>query len=152
MAIDRRGASRGHMPPEDQKQVYRRYAEEVINRRRADALDRYVSRDVVYHAPAGVPPNFEGLDAQVRMFLEAFPDLWVTLEDMVAEGDRLAVRLTFKGTHAREFRGLLGTGKSFAMSAFAFCRFSNGRIVEYWPLVDQMGLMRQVGLYPPPKA
>ena len=80
----------------------------------------------------------------------AFPDGHLTLEDMVAEGDRVAARWTFQGTHRGQFMGIAATDKAVSISGIEIERFAGGRIVEHWEQADIMSLMQQLGAIPAP--
>jgi steroid delta-isomerase-like uncharacterized protein len=82
----------------------------------------------------------------------AFPDLQLSVNDQVAEGDRVAARWTVTGTHKGEYYGIPATGKQVGHSGTAFYRLENGRIAEVWLLSDTMGLMQQLGVIPAPEA
>ena len=117
-----------------------------------DLVDEIIAEDYVEHSsahPEGVhgPKEFR---REVEMLRAAFPDLSVTEEDTVAEGDRVASRVTFRGTHEGEFQGVEPTGKSVAFEAIAINRFENGEIVEAWVQTDVMGLLGQLGVVDAP--
>ena len=84
------------------------------------------------------------------MFLTAFPDFHVTLEDVIAEGDKVASRGVWRGTHQGNFMGIPATGKSVAVSYSDIWRFENGKAVENWVQMDMLGLMQQLGVAPAP--
>lgn len=136
---------------EENKAVYRRFMEEVFNRRNAAAIDQYLAADVVDHAaPPGTPPGVEGAKHIIPMYLNAFPDVHATIEDLIAEGDKVVARYSFAGTHRGEFLGLAPTGKQFTITGIDIVRVAGGKIVEHWEVMDQMGMMQQLGLVPPP--
>ena len=85
------------------------------------------------------------------MFLAAFPDLHVTIEDVVAEGDRVVVRTTYTGTHQADLQGIPATGKTVSESAITIFRLANGKIAEGWLVADNLGLMQQLGVIPAPQ-
>ena len=84
------------------------------------------------------------------MFLGAFPDLAVTVDDIVAEGDKVVLRSTGRGTHTGDLQGIPPTGKSMTISAIDIFRVSGGRIAEQGEMFDQMGMMQQLGVIPAP--
>ena len=117
-----------------------------------DLVDEIIAEDYVEHSsahPEGVhgPEEFR---REVEMFRAAFPDLSVTEEDTVAEGDRVASRVTFQGTQTGEFQGVEPTGKTVTFEAIAINRFEDGKIVEAWVQTDVMGLMQQLGVVESP--
>jgi len=80
----------------------------------------------------------------------AFPDLHCTVEDEIFAGGNIAVHWTMRGTHRGAFLGNQPTGRSFQVEGMSFANTENGRIVEYWTLLDQMGILQQLGFIPPP--
>jgi predicted ester cyclase len=84
------------------------------------------------------------------MFRGAFPDSYFTVEDMVAEGDKVVTRKTFHGTHEGEFMGIPPSGQAVRMGLIDIVRISEGRVVEHWSMGDTLGLMRQLGVIPQP--
>jgi predicted ester cyclase len=86
----------------------------------------------------------------LKVFYAAFPDARHTFEDFVAEGDKVALRFTFKGTHTGDFQGIPPTGKPVTISGSVVDRIVDGKIVEHWSLIDTMGLMQQLGVIPEP--
>lgn len=117
-----------------------------------DLVDEIIAEDYVEHSsahPEGVhgPEEFR---QEVEMLRSAFPDLTVTEEDTIAEGDKVASRVTFRGTHEDKFQGVEPTGKSVGFEAIAINRFEDGEIVEAWVQTDVMGLMQQLGVVESP--
>jgi steroid delta-isomerase-like uncharacterized protein len=114
-------------------------------------IDEVVDPDVVPHTPLKVESSgAQGIKDRLAMLRQAFPDLDITVHDVVAEGDRVAARTTVTGTHKGNHMGLAPTGKSFEMDEMIVCRFSDdGRIVETWSVVDVLTQMRQLGALPP---
>jgi predicted ester cyclase len=84
------------------------------------------------------------------MFFAAFPDIQHTLEDQLAEGDKVAVRLTIRGTQQGEFQGMPATGKAITMTSLNILHFANGKIAEQWVETDDLGLLQQLGAIPMP--
>ena len=82
------------------------------------------------------------------MFLKAFPDLHLTVEDMIAEGDKVVTRFTSRGTQTGAFMGIPPTGKQVTVSSIVIARIADGKIVEEWGLDDQMGMLQQLGVIP----
>ena len=81
-------------------------------------------------------------------FLNAFPDCHVTIDDMIAEGDRVATKKTFTGTHTAELNGIPPIGKQVSITYIDILRLRNGKIVEHWLSMDQMSFMQQLGVLP----
>ena len=133
---------------EANKAIVRRLVEEMDNGN-LDIFDELLSSDYVYHFPG----NPEPLDGQAHKesahaFYEAFPDLCHTIEDQVAEGDRVVTRMTNRGTHRGEIMGVQPTGITMEFGVIDICRISNGRIVEEWIQGDLLGLLQQIGASP----
>lgn len=135
----------------DNKAINRKFYEEVLNKKNLAAVDELFGEGYVSHAlPPGVPPNREGLKMFVGLFHAAFPNGQFTIEDQVAEGDKVVTRGVFSGTHTGPFQGIPPTGKKVAVPAIDVARFSNGKHVEHWGGPDQMSLMIQLGVVPAP--
>lgn len=115
----------------------------------SQTIDEICEPDVFFHAP--VPTGATGTQALKQVWpvlLRAFPDLQVTVEDLIEEGDKLVSRNTVTGTHQGEYMGLPPTGKSITYNEVFICRFVNGRITEIWGVVDVFSQMKQLGLIP----
>ena len=137
---------------EDNKALNRRFVEEVINQGNTDAIDELIDPGVVDHAaPPGFPTGREGAKQFAAMMRSAFPDLHLTIEDMIAEGDKVVMRSTWSGTHEGEFMGIPATGRQVTVSAIDITRVADGRMVEHWEQFDALGLMQQLGVVPPPE-
>src|ERR687890_917148 len=133
------------MSVEENKAIFRRYVEEIPNQgnmKVADEIfDRYIS-----HQPDGstLERGPEDVKRFTGEFHSAFPDLHVSIEDQIAEGDKVVSHFTIRGTHQGEFRGMSPTGKEIALTGVTTFRFSpEGKVVETWDSYDQMSLMRQ---------
>jgi steroid delta-isomerase-like uncharacterized protein len=134
--------------PEENKEVYRRIID-AVSRGDVDALDALVAANLVDHNP--VPdqaPGREGFKQWVAAARTAFPDMQGTVEDVVAEGDRVAARMTWRGTHRGEFLGVEGTGRSVTFEAFHLVRFSDGLAAEWWGTADLLGALDQISSAP----
>ena len=135
---------------EDNKALNRRFVEEVINQGNTDAIDELIDPGVVDHAaPPGFPTGREGAKQFAAMMRSAFPDLHLTIEDMIAEGDKVVMRSTWSGTHEGEFMGIPATGRRVTVSAIDISRVADGKMVEHWEQSDALGLMQQLGVVPP---
>jgi predicted ester cyclase len=127
------------MSTEDHKALVRRFYEEVFNKKNMAAIDDFVA-----------PNHIEGAKQSITMYLTAFPDLHVTVEDMVAEGDKVVARLTVRGTHQGAFLGIPPTGKQVTGTAIDVNRIADGKSVEHWNEMDTLGLLQQLGVGPVP--
>ena len=141
------------MSAEDNKALVRRGFEELFNEAKLDLADEIVTPDHVSHDTSTPehPPGPEGDRQLVNLVRGAFPDGRISIEDLVAEGDRVAVRWTFRGTHRGVFMGIAPTGKEVEMGAMDLVRVAGGKIAETWSNVDMMAMMRQLGAIPAPE-
>jgi steroid delta-isomerase-like uncharacterized protein len=137
------------MSAEQNKQVFRRVIEEGFNSGNLVALGELFSTTYQEHQ-FGLPPTLEGFKEDIHGLRAAFPDLKLTIEEIIAEGDKVWARMTARGTHRGQFMGLPPTGKSFAITVVDICRFENGKIVEHWGVPDRFHLMAQLGALPRP--
>ena len=141
---------------EANKAGIRRAVAEMLNPGDFSRISEFMHDDVVLHALIG-DEEVRGHDAFIAFYQRlraGFPDLEVTLEEMVAEGDRVACRLTMRGTHLGEFNGFPPTGRRFEVAEFIHERWEDGRARELWALPDLTGLLQQLGVVPkgpPPK-
>ena len=134
------------MGTQENKASASRFLEEVINRGNVSVVDELSGANFVEHqAPPGVPPTNEGIKTFITMFRAAFPDLHYTLEDSIAEGDRVVQRTTAHGTMKGDFMGMPASGKSATWSEIHITRYENGKAVEHWAVVDQLGMLAQLG-------
>jgi len=135
---------------EENKTLERRMYEEIYNKKNMGAVEQFIATDWVCHpSPPGMPPGLEGMKQQDAMTNAAFPDMQVKLEDMVAEGDRVACLWTATATHKGEFMGMPATGKQVTIKGIHIDRIAGGKIVETWNYSDMMEVMQQLGMKPP---
>ena len=136
---------------EANKTLVRRFYEEVFNKGNLAAIDEICSPNVVDHSlPPGLPAGIAGVKQLVGMYRAAFPDLALTIEDMIAEGDKVVVRWSGVGTHRGDLMGIAPTGKQVAISGIGIDRIANGKLAEHWERFDEMGMMQQLGIVPTP--
>ena len=110
----------------DYKELAQRWFSEVMSEGKTDVIDELCSQDFVEHNPLpGTSPDLAGLKGFVAQIRAAFPGLQMTADDLIVEGDRLAVRSTMRGTHKGDFMGIAATGKKVEVSNFDFVRFKN---------------------------
>jgi steroid delta-isomerase-like uncharacterized protein len=138
---------------EQNKALTRRAVEEVWNRGNYAVVDELVAGDFVVHAttlteeirgPEGVRRYFGALRA-------GFPDLHVAIEDQIAEGDRVVTRWTARGTHTGAFQGISPTGARVRVTGIDIDRIADGKFVECWTSLDELGLLQQLGVVPTPE-
>jgi len=134
------------MNAEQNKATYRSFIQQVFNEGRLDALDEFLAPSyVIRDAPPGTPLGAEGVKQVVSMFRGAFPDLEITLDDLIAEGDKVAARSTLRGTHRGTLFGIAATGKPVSMTSLTLVCIVDGRLVESWVKNDVTSLMNQLG-------
>jgi steroid delta-isomerase-like uncharacterized protein len=137
------------MSAQENKAFYNRITEAIWNKGDLDAVDELFAPDVVIHsAPAEWPSGTEGVKATVSMYRGALPDLKLTSNLVIAEGDKVANYWTLSGTHSGELMGVPGTGKRIETYGVSVVRFEGGKIVEIFGASDQLGLMQQLGAIP----
>ena len=138
------------MSTEDNKAVVRRIYDEAINEGNLDLFDELVAEDAVEHEEYPGMPN-RGPDAPkafFTMFSAAFPDIQMTVHEMVAEGDKVAARVTVSGTHKGEFMGIPPTAKHFEAQVIDILEIQDGKVIAHWGVTDQAAMMEQLGLVP----
>ena len=135
------------MGTEDNKKTARRIVLELFNAGNANLIDSLFSPDFVDHAlPPEVSPTRDGFRSMIPILRQAFPDLEYTIEDQIAEGDKVAQRLTGRGTLKGEFMGMPPTGKTAVWQEMHWHRFDpSGLLVEHWDTTDSLGMMMQLG-------
>ena len=140
------------MSTEKNKELMRGMIEEVFNKGNDGAVAEFMSTDFVEHEelPPGMTPGPEGTKQLVGALHAAFPDFNATIDDMIAEDDKVMMRMTWSGTHKGEFMGIPATGKRVSFGVFDIIRVANGKAVEHWGQMDSMGLMQQLGAIPAP--
>lgn len=141
------------MSPDDNKAILRTYVETIFNQKQVDRADDLVAPDYLDHAALpGQAPGLEGAKQKWAMYLAGIPDLRVTIEEMVAEGDKVAVRRSYEGTHQGELLGIPATGKHLQLGGISIFRLAGGKIAEHWEQLDRLTLMQQLGVIPAPAA
>ncbi|MFA6000912.1 MAG: ester cyclase [Thermoleophilia bacterium] len=135
------------MSIDENKALAHRYLEEVYGKGNLDIVDECLDRDVEDHEEFGdqKPAGLVGIKELVMAFRAAFPDINVTIEDLVAEGDRVFIRANWEGTHKGEFMGISPTGKRIFFSSMDEIRISDGKIKEHWGITDTIALATQLG-------
>lgn len=129
----------------------RRIPEEVVTKGDIDLIDELCAEDVLDHSPLGEMRGREELKAQMRGLRESFGDFSATVEDVVSEGDTVAMRVTLRGTHEGEFAGVAPTGKRIEVRNMVFTRIEDGQIAERWVQPDMLGMLTQLGAVEPPE-
>ena len=122
--------------------------EEGFHQRNLAVFDELMAPDYVWHIASTTVRGRESAKQLIAQFLTAFPDGHYTIEDMIAEGDRVVVRQTFRGTHKGDFMGIPPTGKQVSVTEIEIFRVTNGKNVENWTNSDDLGLLQQLGVVP----
>ena len=135
----------------DLEALTRRFYDEVFVQGKLDLIDEFVHDDFVEHEELpGLPPGKEGLRVFTTMMREAFPDLSVTVNDIIVGGNKLVSRIRLSGTHNGEFMGIPPTGKTIDVQAIDIMAFRDGKATEHWGVTDQMAMMQQLGVVEEP--
>ena len=140
------------MLADENKAIVRRFIDEAFNGRNIVILDELLTPESFNHE-AYHPDWQRGGDGYRRTFewlLAAFPDFRHDIEDIVAEGDMVAARVTMTGTHEGEFVGIPATNRRFSVQQIHWFRLADGKLVERWAVRDDMGMMHQLGVIAPP--
>jgi len=137
------------MSTEENKALIRRFVEEIVNKGNIALIDELVAANYIDHSsPPGAPSGIEGSKQFTNLFRMAFPDIHITLDDLIAEGDKVVSRFTMRGTNKGEFLGIPPTGKQVTITGIHIDRFAGGKLVEHWGQQDTLGLMQQLGVIP----
>jgi steroid delta-isomerase-like uncharacterized protein len=135
---------------EGNKNVVRRLFEEVWNKGNLPVADELFSPNYAHHDPS--TPDFgrgpESEKKRATLYRTAFPDLRLTIEDIIAEGETVTARWSCRGTHRGDLSGIAPTGKQFTISGVTIVRISNGKMAEGYVNWDALGLMQQLGVVP----
>ena len=140
------------MSAEENKAVFRRYVDEVGNEGNLGLVDE-IFDIYISHQPDGHTEKRgrENVKRFMGEFRQAFPEFHSTIEDQIAEGDKVVTRWTMRGTHQGEFRGLAPSGKRITVTGIGIFRFSEeGKVVEIWDNFDQLGMIQRLGAIPSP--
>jgi predicted ester cyclase len=138
------------MSEERNKKVFGKVIEDAYNKGNVDVLSEAFAPSFIEHQAGIVPPTAEGVRRSIAFLRSAFPDMKLTIEEIIASGDKTWARITGRGTHQGPFMGFPPTGKSIVVTVMDECRFENGQIVEHWGVADQLAVMAQVGALPRP--
>jgi steroid delta-isomerase-like uncharacterized protein len=140
------------MTTDQNRAIVRRYYDEVLNGRTVAVLDEIAVEDYIENDPfPGMGNGREQLKLRAGALLSAFSPCTFKIEDIVAEGDRVAVRWRSRGTHSGEFMGIPPTNRPYEIAGIDFHRLADGRMAEHWHVVDQLSQLQQLGLLPTPQ-
>jgi steroid delta-isomerase-like uncharacterized protein len=133
----------------DHKATIGKLYEEAVNGRNMDVIDEFVKEDVIENEEfPGIASGREGVKQFFRMMVEAFPDLRFDVQDVIAEGDRVAARCVMTGTHQGQFMDIPATGKKVTVHLIDIFRFEGGKLAEHWGVTDQVSMLQQMGVIP----
>jgi steroid delta-isomerase-like uncharacterized protein len=137
---------------DENKALVRRWFEEVFNAQDFVVADEITAQDAVNHDPTltDLPSGPEGDRYVVNLYHVAFPDAQITIEDQIAEGDRVVTRYTGRGTHQGELLGVPPSGNRVEIEGITINRISGGKIAESWTSYNALGMMQQIGAIPVP--
>ncbi len=139
------------MGPDDNKAIVRRFIEQAFNVGNVPVIDELVADNYVNHAGKTEVRGPEGMKQFVTTYRTAFPDYACTIDDQVAEGDKVVTRWTARGTQRGELMGIPPTGKHITLSGVVIDRIANGKLVETWLHADVLEMMQQLGVIPEPE-
>jgi len=138
------------MSAEENKAVVRRFIEEIFVKGNVAAVDQLAAADFTPRSWPSVSPGLENLKQAVARVSASLSEVRMTIEDMIAEGDRVAVRLTSHAMPTGNFMGIPATGKAYSMAEIHIFRVAAGKVVEHWLQADYLGMMQQLGVMPTP--
>jgi steroid delta-isomerase-like uncharacterized protein len=139
---------------EQNTMLVRRAVEEIWNGGNYALLDQFVSSDIVIHGstPDADIHGPEGIKQFYGVLRAAFPDIHFTIEDQMAAGDKVTTRWSARATHQGPFQGIPPTGRQIRLAGIDIDRFANGKVIECWPIADELSLLQQLGGVPTAEA
>jgi len=139
---------------EQNKALVARILLEAFNQGKLEVIDEVIADNHIDHAvlPPGLPPGKEGIKLLAKTLRSAFPDLKITIDFSVAEGDLVVQHGTATGTMKGEFAGMPPSGKTATWAGIHIGRIKDGKIVEHWAVEDQLSMLQQLGFMPTPEA
>ncbi|MGA9291190.1 MAG: ester cyclase [Ignavibacteriaceae bacterium] len=138
------------MSLEKNKELGRKFVEEVLNQGKIDIVDKLLIPDFIEHEelPPGIPAGREAPKALFTMLHNAFPDFKATIVHLIAEEDKVILHMIWTGTHKSEFMGIPPTGKNISINVIDIIGINNGKFLEHWGVMDRMTMMQQLGVIP----
>lgn len=138
----------GGLVSEQNKAIVRRWLEEVINTKKVGLIDELLATEYRLHRPGQEVNGIAEVKDLVRVYFAAFPDLQCSIEDMLAEGDKVTTRWTVTGTHKGDLAGIAPTGKRVKVTGIIISRIACTKIAEEWESLDELGMLKQIGALP----
>ncbi|HMH11723.1 MAG TPA: ester cyclase [Edaphobacter sp.] len=142
-------ASGGSMQTNAQATAIHRFYEECLNQNHLDVLPELVTPNVINHSSTGDQTGVAALEQTIHHVRTLFPEPHFTVDDVISDGNKAAARWTLVAAHTAPIAGVAPTGKQLTEQAVVFYRFENGKIAEIWAQMDQLGILRQVGVVIP---
>jgi steroid delta-isomerase-like uncharacterized protein len=139
------------MSLEANKAIVRRYFDELWNERKTDIIDDLVTADHVVHFPSGQAHRIKSVQEWTTTAFTAFPDVQFTVDDMIAEEDKVLARWHYNATQTGNFLGIPPTGRQVEDEGMDVFRIEGGKIAEIWVIQDSLGLLQQLGVIPRPQ-
>ena len=142
------------MSAQENKDLARRFMDEVWNKGNLNFIDEVTDPNFVSHDPASpedMGGGVEGMKRFTEMYRNAFPDIQMSVEDVIAEGDKVVTRWTVRATHQGELMGIPPSGNRVEVTGISIDRIEGGKVVETWSNYDAMGMMQQLGMVPEPQ-
>jgi len=139
------------MTVEENEAIIRRFFEEIWNKGELDQIDKFFASNYVAHGSTYPVHGPEGAKQVVIFYRTGFPNGHVTIEDIIAQGDKVVTRWTAQGTHTGEMRDIPPNGKQATVTGITIHRIASGKIVESWTSWDDLGELQQLGVVPTPE-
>lgn len=137
------------MSSDENKALVRHYLDQVWTKGNLEIIDKVIAQEYVQHA-RGVPPGREGVHRFFAMIRSAFPDAHYSVDDLIAEGDKVVWCWTIRATHTGPFQGLSPTNRAVMITGMSIVKIRDGKFVEGWGEQDNLGMMQQLGAIPEP--
>ena len=140
------------MTLEQNKDIAQRFIQQVFVKADPSAVDELATDDFTPHSWGQMPSGRDSLKAAQQRVMKGLSDARMTVEDVIADGDKVVVRLASHGRHDGEFMGMPASGKEYTISEIHIFRIEDGKVAEHWRDADMLGLMQQIGALPQPAA
>jgi predicted ester cyclase len=152
ITVDSKNTQGGNpMSAETNKALVRRFVEQIISEGNLAVADELIATNYIYYGPGMEVSGPDGIKQLFTMLRGAFPNWYETIEDLIAEGDKVVFRVTGHGTHQGEFMGIPPTGRQVTVKGIDIVSITAGQIVEHWANFDQLGMLQQLGVIPAPE-